>query len=110
MGDFVHMKDARSLLSSLDRDPKSGKLLPTSQLAETFRLACPLDSEGLLTLAQCLNECSEQIYEFYRPLIDLFRAEIRHACPDEETIRIAVSLGIADDEDFACCGKERCEA
>jgi len=110
MGEFVHMKDFQTLLSALDRDPKSGKLLPTPQLAETFRLACPLDREGLFALVQCLNECSEQIYEYYRPMIDLFRAEIRHTCPDEETMRIAVSLGIADDEDFASCGKERCEA
>lgn len=92
------MKDLQSLLSALDRDAKGGMLLPTMELAETFRQACPLDTEGLYTLARCLEECSEQIYEYYRPMIDTFRAEVCTGKPNGETIRIGVRLGILDDE------------
>ena len=94
------MKDLQTLLSALDKDAKGGKLLPTEQLVEEFRAACPLDREGLLILAQCMDACSEQIYEYYRPLIELFRKEIRRTQPDEETIRLGIALGILDDEEL----------
>jgi len=98
MGDICIMKDLQSLLATLDRDPKSGMLLPTLELAEMFREACPLSAGELHTLARCLEECSEQIYEFYRPMIDTFRAEVMTGKPDEETLRIGLRLGILDDE------------
>jgi len=100
------MKDLQSLLAALDRDPKGGMLLPTMELAETFRLACPLDTDQLYMLARCLEECSEQIYEYYRLLIDLFRAEVSTGKPDEQTIRIGIRLGILDDEVWPLQAKE----
>ena len=100
MGESVHMVDLQSMLSVLDRDAKSGKLLPEPKLAETFRQACPLCAEDLAALAQCLNECSEQIYEYYRPLVEIFRREMQHVRPDEATVRLVQALGIADDEDW----------
>ena len=98
MGDICIMKDLQSLLTALDRDPKGGMLLPTQELADMFREACPLGTSELYTLARCLEECSEQIYEFYRPMIDTFRAEVMTGKPDEETLRIGLRLGILDDE------------
>ena len=92
------MKDLQSILSALDRDPKSGMLLPTLELAGMFREACPLNTEELHTLARCLEECSEQIYEFYRPMIDTFRAEVMSGKANEESIEIGLRLGILDDE------------
>ena len=92
------MKDLQSILSALDRDPKGGMLLPTMELAEMFRQSCPLSTEELHTLARCLEECSEQLYEFYRPMIDTFRAEVMTGKPDEETLRTGLALGILDDE------------
>ena len=92
------MKDLQSLLSALDRDPKSGMLLPTLELADMFREACPLNTEELHTLARCLEECSEQIYEFYRPMINTFRTEVMRGNANEESIAIGLRLGILDDE------------
>ena len=94
------MKDLQTLLSMLDRDVRAGKFLPTAQLTEEFTSSRPLNSHDLHVLVQCLIECSEQVYEYYRPLIDLFREEIRHTSPDEETIGLAIALGILDDEDW----------
>ena len=92
------MKDLQSILSALDRDPKSGMLLPTLELADMFREACPLSIDELYTLARCLEECSEQIYEFYRPMINTFRAEVMRGNANEESIAIGLRLGILDDE------------
>lgn len=94
------MKDLQTLLASLDRDPKGGKLLPTESFVQEICNARPLDRQGLHMLAQCLEECSEQMYEFYRVMIDVFREEIRNAEPDAETIRTGISLGILDDEEW----------
>ena len=94
------MKDLQTLLSTLDRDARGGKLLPTPQLVEACYASRPLNGHDLHVLVQCLIECSEQVYEYYRPLIDLFREEIRHTAPDEETIRLALALGILDDEEM----------
>jgi len=94
------MKDLQTLLASLDRDPKGGKLLPTESFVQEILSARPLDTNGLHILAQCLEECSEQMYEFYRVLIDLFREEIQKVQPDAETIRIGIELGILDDEEL----------
>ena len=100
MGEFDLMKDLQTLLASLDRDPKGGKLLLTESFVQKIRAARPLDSHGLLVLAQCLEACSEQMYEHYRVLIDIFREEIRQLQPDEETIRLGIALGILDDEEW----------
>ena len=94
------MKDLQTLLATLDRDPKGGKLLLTEPFVQEFRSACPLDANGLHVLAQCMEACSEQMYEYYRVLIDLFREQIQKVQPDEETIRIGISLGILDDEEW----------
>lgn len=100
MGEFGHMKDLQTLLSALGKDPKTGLPLPDAQLVAYFRAACPLDQAGLSTLIGCIAECSEAIYEHYRVLIDLFRQEIRHIQPDEETILKGIALGILDDEEW----------
>lgn len=100
MGDFGYMKDLQTILAALDKDPKCGKLLPTAQLVQLFQDARPLNGEGLSVLAQCLEACTEQMYEFYRPLVDLFREEIRTAKPDEQTVRTGIALGILDDEEW----------
>lgn len=94
------MKDLKTILTALDRDPKCGKLLPTAQLVQQFQAARPLDQEGLAVLAQVMDACTEQMYEHYRPLIDLFREEIRTGKPDEQTIRTGIALGILDDEEW----------
>lgn len=94
------MKDLQTLLSALGRDAKTGLPLPDEQLVQAFEAACPLDQEGLSTLVRCIDECSEMIYEHYRALIDLFRQEIRHTQPDEETILKGIALGILDDEEW----------
>ena len=94
------MKDLQTILAMLDRDPKCGKLLPTAQLVQLFQDARPLECEGLAVLAQCMEACTEQIYEYYRPLVDIFREEILTAQPDEQTIRRGIALGILDDEDW----------
>ncbi len=94
------MKDLQMLLASLDRDPKCGKLLPAAQLVQQFQAARPLSREDLAVLAQCMDACTEQMYEYYRVLIDIFREDIRLVQPDEETIRLGVALGILDDEEW----------
>lgn len=94
------MKDLQTLLASLDRDPKGGKLLLTESFVQEFCSARPLNAQDLRVLAKCLEECSEQMYEFYRVLIDLFREEIQHVQPDAETIRTGIALGILDDEEW----------
>lgn len=94
------MKDLQTLLASLDRDPKGGKLLLTESFVQEFCSARPLNTQDLRVLAKCLEECSEQMYEFYRVLIDLFREEIQHVQPDAETIRTGIALGILDDEEW----------
>ena len=94
------MKDLQMILSMLDRDPKCGKLLPTAQLVQLFQDARPLNQEGLAILVQVMDACTEQMYEYYRPMIDLFREEIRMAKPDEQTIRTGIALGILDDEEW----------
>ena len=94
------MKELQSLFAGLDRDARGGMLLPTAQLVEAFKAARPLDQEKLHFLAQCLVECSEQIYEHYRVLIDIFREEIRRITPDDDTLRTGIALGIVDDEDW----------
>lgn len=93
-------KDLKTILATLDRDPKCGKLLPTAQLVHLFQVARPLDREGLAILAQVMDACTEQMYEHYRPLVDLFREEIRKGAPDKQTIRTGIALGILDDEDW----------
>ena len=98
------MTDARTLLDGLDRDVKSGKLLPTADLVGLFQAARPLDGRALAVLAECLKECSEQIYEYYRPLIDMFREDILHAVPEEQTVRTGIALGILDDEEWPMTG------
>lgn len=98
MGEFGYMKDLKALLSALPRS--GGKALPTEQLADAFRSACPLDQHGLRALAECIAECSEQIYEHYRALVDIFRSEVRTTAPDAQTIRLGVSLGLLDDEEW----------
>ena len=94
------LKDLQTLLSALDRDPKSGMLLPTPELAETFLAARPLSTDELYTLARCLEECSEQIYEFYRPMIEVFRAGALAGKANAESIAIGLRLGILDDEEL----------
>ena len=94
------MKDLQTLLASLDREPKGGKLLLTESFVQEFCSARPLHEQDLRVLAKCLEECSEQMYEFYRVLIDLFREEIQHVQPDAETIRTGIALGILDDEEW----------
>lgn len=98
------MTDVQTLLSALDRDNKSGKLLPTPQLVQTFQAMRPLDAAKMAMLAQCLEECSEQIYEFYRELIDIFREDISCASPDEQTVLTGIALGILDDEEWPLTG------
>ncbi len=100
MGDFGSMKDLQTILAMLDKDPKCGKLLPTAQLVEMFQAARPLDREGLAVMAQCMEACTEQMYEFYRVMIDIFREDIRAAQPDQQTIRMGIALGILDDEEW----------
>ena len=94
------MEQIKQLLSALDRDPKSGKLLPTPQLVWAVQSACPLSAEGMALVMRCLEECSEQIYEFYRPMADVLRAQSRLCRPDEDTIRAGISLGLWEDEDW----------
>ena len=94
------MNEIQTLLTALDRDPKSGKLLPTPQLVLAVERACPLDPQGLALLARCLMECSEQIYEYYRPMADVFRAQARLCQPEEATLRAGMALGLLDDEDW----------
>ena len=94
------MKDLQTLLASLDRDPKGGKLLPTESFVQEIGAARPLDPQGLHVLAQCLEACSEQMYEHYRVMIDVFREEIQKVQPDEETARLGIALGILDDEEW----------
>ena len=98
------MINACALLKQLDRDVKSGKLLPAAELVGFFQSARPLDGEALAVLAECLKECSEQIYEHYRPLIDMFREDILSAVPDEQTVRTGIALGILDDEEWQMTG------
>lgn len=100
MGEFGPMKDLQTLLAGLDRDRVCGKALPTAQLAEEFRAACPLDQHGLWTLIRCIDACSEQLYEHYRALADLFREEVQHTAPDAQTIRLGIQLGLLDDEEW----------
>lgn len=97
---FNDMKDLQTILAMLDRDPKCGKLLPTAQLVQLFQDARPLGSKGLAILAQVLDACTEQMYEYYRPLTDLFREEILAGKPDEKTIQTGIALGILDDEEW----------
>ena len=92
------MKDLQTLLAGLENN--RGKAVPTAQLAEEFRSACPLDREGLSTLVRCIDACTEMLYEHYRALVDLFREEARHTLPDAATIRLAIELGILDDEEW----------
>lgn len=100
MGEFGPMKDLQTLLAGLDRDRVCGKALPTAQLAEEFRSARPLSREDLYTLAQCIAECTEQLYEHYRALVNLFREEVQHTAPDAQTIRLGIQLGLLDDEEW----------
>ena len=99
-GTLIFMKDLQTILATLDRDPKCGKLLPTAQLVQLFQDARPLGREGLAILAQVMDACTELMYEYYRPMIDLFREEIRTAQPDQQTIRTGIALGILDDEEW----------
>ena len=94
------MKDLQTILATLDRDPKCGKLLPTAQLVQLFQDARPLNRDGLAILVQVMDACTEQMYEYYRPLADLFREEISIGQPDEQTIRTGIALGILDDEEW----------
>ena len=94
------MKELQTILSALEKDPKTGLPLPDAQLVEYFQTVCPLDQAGLSTLIGCIAECSEAIYEHYRALIDLFREEVKRTAPDTETIRLAIRLGILDDEEW----------
>lgn len=94
------MKDLQTLLDGLERDRTSGKALPTAQLVEAFRAARPLGREELYTLAQCISECTEQMYEHYRALADIFREEVLTTTPDAQTIRLGIQLGLLDDEEW----------
>ena len=49
-------------------------------------------------MERAAKERSEQIYEFYRPMIDTFRAEVMRGNANEESIAIGLRLGILDDE------------
>lgn len=92
------MKDLQTILAQLERS--RGQALPTAQLVEQFQNARPLDQAGLSVLMGCIAQCSEQIYEHYRALVDLFREEVLHTKPDAETIRLSIALGILDDEEW----------
>lgn len=94
------MKDLQTLLAMLDTDAKSGKRLPAARLVQEIQAARPLDARGLHVLAQCIGACTEQLYEHYRALIDIFREEICLVRPDVETIRLGIALGILDDEEW----------
>lgn len=94
------MKDLQTLLAMLDTDAKCSKRLPTAQLVQEIQTARPLDAGGLSVLAQCIDACTEQLYEHYRALIDIFREEIRLVQPDGETIHLGIALGILDDEEW----------
>lgn len=93
------MKELETLLAGLAVDAKTGRLLPTAQLVEAAQALCPMDDGALLALAGCLEACSEEIYEYYRPLVDLFRQQVRLGAP-EYAIRTGLALGLLDDEDW----------
>ncbi len=92
------MKDFQRMMEALSRDSHSGKTLPTAELAQAAQSARPLNQEELAVLCRAIEDCSEQIYEYYRALVDVFRAEAKTTVPDAQTIRLAVKLGMLDDE------------
>lgn len=99
------MNALETLMDTLEQS--GGKKLPTAQLAQAAQASCPLNREELAVLCRCIAQCSEQLYEHYRALVDVFRAQAQRVCPDEATIRLAVSLGLLDDEEWLPRAKEQ---
>jgi len=91
---------------------KCGGMEKVAAVVQMYKAPMQLDGWRLLALADAIGWCREELYEHYRALVDLFRAELATVLQQEESAQAAcavmkaVRLGVINPEKYLPIGKK----
>lgn len=100
---------------SMAYEMKCGGMEKVAAAVQMYKAPMQPDGWRLLALADAIGWCREELYEHYRALVDLFRAEMPVVLRQEESAVVAcamlkaVRLGVINPEKYLPIGKKMFE-